>query len=188
MKKNQKYWVIGVAAIITILILWYVFKKTPAASPFIKTPLGGTGTTTATNTGTTNTSTGYPIRWMVFSGSLKPLQSALGVTADGYLGNDTVAALVKLGIDADSSYTIDNPTDLNRLISLASKSKNSGGISGTVQNVASWLTDGIVSTDNTSGNGDGTDAVADNDTIDNTATTTDTSSTDDSTDYTDYDV
>ena len=139
MKKNKKYLVIGIAAIITILILWYIFKKGNISNTIIvtKPPAGGKGSTQpASNTSGSGlaTSTGFPIKWMVYCGAFKALQSALGVTADGYFGNDTLAAWQPYNSAVDQNYTIDTPGDLAAEISAIQSAKNNGNTNNSSNN------------------------------------------------------
>ncbi len=112
---KKKYWIIGIAAIITVLILWYVFKKKPDANTIIRT--GGLNVNYP-GPGISDTNTGYPIVWMKYNANLKKLQSLLGVSADGIMGNDTINAIRKYVPSADSSYEISNATELAQLMAL----------------------------------------------------------------------
>ena len=124
---KKKYWVITIAAIITILILWYVFKK----GPVINKPILQRGFKNATGGNSTVTTTtapiqGFPIRYMEYNDNAKKLQALLGVTPDGYIGPDTIKAWKQYDPSVDSTYQIETPQELGNLISYITAKKNSG--------------------------------------------------------------
>ena len=122
---KNKYWIIGIAVIITALILWYVFKKKPDSNTIIRTNKGIDVNYPNPNNNVTNT--GFPIVWMVYNANLKKLQSVLGVTPDGIMGNDTINAIRKYVPNADNSYEISNATELAQLMALVTNKNISNG-------------------------------------------------------------
>ena len=121
---KKKYWILTIAAIITILILWYVFKKKPNTNTIPQPNKGGGNS--GSNTNNTVAATGFPIVYMQYNGNAKKLQIVLGVTADGYIGPDTISAWQQYNPGVDSSYEIETPQELAQEISNIQQAKNGG--------------------------------------------------------------
>ena len=119
---KNKYWIIGIATIITALILWYVFKKKPDANPIIRT--GGLDVNYPTPG---NTNTGFPIVYMEYNPNAKKLQSVLGVDADGKIGPNTLKAWAKYNAGITQAFQIQNATQLANEIQLITSHKVNNG-------------------------------------------------------------
>ncbi|MFC4232128.1 hypothetical protein ACFOW1_09515 [Parasediminibacterium paludis] len=113
--------VLLVALAISGIILYFI-KKNADAKKAVLQPGATTGSNTANNSGAAVTPTtpvsnsDYPIIYNTYSEAAKPIQEALGVTQDGYLGPKSLNELGKYWVGVTTKFAIYNEAARDALV------------------------------------------------------------------------